>query len=99
MCLALQFVYIFDDLTINTTDTSDINKKKSNKLRGLRRRSNYTDRATAACRLLRIEGATSAWRIPSAVISVFLIDYCILQLKIKAIPVAGIGDVKDPTLF
>jgi hypothetical protein len=40
-------------------------------------RTNYTDRATAACRqsncqLLRIEGATwSAWRIPTAVFSVF----------------------------
>jgi hypothetical protein len=44
---------------------------------GLSPRANYTDRATVACRrsdcqLLRIEGATwSAWRIPTAVFSVF----------------------------
>jgi hypothetical protein len=47
------------------------------KLHGLSPRANYTDRVTAACRrsncqLLRIEGATwSAWRIPTAVFSVF----------------------------
>jgi hypothetical protein len=47
------------------------------KLHGLSPRVNYTDRATAACRrsdcqLLRIKGATwSAWRIPTAVFSVF----------------------------
>jgi hypothetical protein len=47
------------------------------KLLGLSPRANYTDRATAACRwsdcqLLRIEGVTwSAWRIPTAVFSVF----------------------------
>jgi hypothetical protein len=52
-----------------------ITKKK--KLHGLSPRANYTDRATATCRrsdcqLLRIKGATwSAWRIPSAVFSVF----------------------------
>jgi hypothetical protein len=51
------------------------NEKK--KLHGLSPRANYADRATAACRrsdcqLLRIEGATwSAWRIPTAVFSVF----------------------------
>jgi hypothetical protein len=50
---------------------------KNNKLHGLSPRANYTDRATAAsrrsgCQLLRIEGATwSAWRIPTAVFSVF----------------------------
>jgi hypothetical protein len=50
---------------------------QTNKLHGLSPRANYTDRATAACRrsgcqLLRIEGATwSAWRIPTAVLSVF----------------------------
>jgi hypothetical protein len=50
---------------------------KKNKLHGLSPRANYTDRATAACRrsdcqLLRIEGATwSAWRIPTAVFSIF----------------------------
>jgi hypothetical protein len=49
----------------------------TNKLHGLSPRANYTDRATAACRrsdcqLLRIEGATwSAWRITTAVFSVF----------------------------
>jgi hypothetical protein len=47
------------------------------KFHGLSPRVNYTDRATAACRrsdcqLLRIEGATwSAWRIPTAVFSIF----------------------------
>jgi hypothetical protein len=47
------------------------------KLHGLSLRAYYTDRATAACRrsdcqLVRIEGATwSAWRIPTAVFSVF----------------------------
>jgi hypothetical protein len=52
-------------------------KKKKKKLHGLSPRANYTDRATATCRrsdcqLLRIEGATwSAWRIPTAVFSVF----------------------------
>jgi hypothetical protein len=51
---------------------------KKTKLHGLSTRANYTDRATAACRrsdcqLMRIEGATwSAWRIPTAVFSVFL---------------------------
>jgi hypothetical protein len=51
--------------------------KKKTKLHGLSRRANYTDRATPACRrsdcqLLRIEGATwPAWRIPTAVFSVF----------------------------
>jgi hypothetical protein len=52
-------------------------KQTNNKLHGLSQRANYTDRATAACRrsecqLLRKEGATwSAWRIPTAVFSVF----------------------------
>jgi hypothetical protein len=47
------------------------------KLHGLSPQANYTDRATAACRrsdcqLLRIQCATwSAWRIPTAVFSVF----------------------------
>jgi hypothetical protein len=46
-------------------------------LHGLSLRANYTDRATAACwrsdcQLLWIEGDTwSAWRIPTAVFSVF----------------------------
>jgi hypothetical protein len=50
---------------------------KKTKHLGLSPRANYTDRATAACRridcqLLRIECATwSAWRIPTAVFSVF----------------------------
>jgi hypothetical protein len=47
------------------------------KLHGLSPRANYTDRATAACQrsdrqLFRTEGATwSAWRIPTAVFSIF----------------------------
>jgi hypothetical protein len=54
-----------------------LKNKKTNKLHGLSPQANYTDRATAACRrsdcqLLRIKGATwSAWRIPTAVFSVF----------------------------
>jgi hypothetical protein len=55
-----------------------LNKKLAEKkLHGLSPRPNYTDRATAACRrsdcqLLRIEGATwSAWRISTAVFSIF----------------------------
>jgi hypothetical protein len=59
---------------------SEIRERKfynEKKLHGLSPRENYTDRATAACRrsdcqLLRIEGTTwSAWRIPTAVFSVF----------------------------
>jgi hypothetical protein len=52
-------------------------EQKQTKLHGLSPRANYTDRATAAsrrsgCQLLRIEGATwSAWRIPTAVFSIF----------------------------
>jgi hypothetical protein len=43
------------------------------KLRGLSPWANYTDRATAAC---RIEGAMwSAWQIPTAVFSAFSQDY------------------------
>jgi hypothetical protein len=47
------------------------------KLHGLSPRANYTDRETASCQrsdrqLLRREGATwSAWRITTAVFSVF----------------------------
>jgi hypothetical protein len=54
-----------------------LKQTKQNKLHGLSPRTNYTDRATAACLrsdclLLRIEGATwSAWWIPPAVFSVF----------------------------
>jgi hypothetical protein len=50
---------------------------KQNKLNGLSPQANYTDRAAAAfrgsdCQLLRIKGATwSAWRIPTAVFSIF----------------------------
>jgi hypothetical protein len=48
---------------------------KKTKLHCLSPRANYTDRATAACQRwlrLRIEGATwSAWRIPTAVFSIF----------------------------
>jgi hypothetical protein len=60
-----------------TSATIQYNKQNKNKLHSLSPRANYTDRATAACRrshcqLLRIKGATwSAWRIPTAVFSVF----------------------------
>jgi hypothetical protein len=62
--------------SINTNEIkTEIEKQrhKKNKLQGLSPRTNYTDRATAACRqsdchLLRIEDATwSTWRIPTAV--------------------------------
>jgi hypothetical protein len=33
-----------------------MNNKETTKLRGLSLRANYTDRATATCRRLRIEG-------------------------------------------
>jgi hypothetical protein len=51
--------------------------KLKTKLHGLSPRANYTDQATADsrrsdCQLSRIEGATwSAWRIPTALFSVF----------------------------
>jgi hypothetical protein len=51
--------------------------KQTNKLHGLSPRANHTDRATAACRrsdcqLVRMKGVTwLAWRIPTAVFSVF----------------------------
>jgi hypothetical protein len=54
-----------------------LTKKKKKKLHGLSPRANYTDRLTAAsrrsnCQLLRIKGATwSAWRVPTAVFSIF----------------------------
>jgi hypothetical protein len=57
--------------------TASQKKKKKKKNHGLSPRAHYTDRATAACRrsdwqLLQIQGATwSAWRIPTAVFSVF----------------------------
>jgi hypothetical protein len=59
------------------TETGEGVLKNWTKLRGLSPRANYTHRATAACRrsdcqLLRIEFVTwSAWRIPTAVFSVF----------------------------
>jgi hypothetical protein len=61
--------------------------KKKNKLSGLSPRANYTDRANAACRWrycqrLLTEGATwSAWRIPTAVISVFLTGAATFSFK------------------
>jgi hypothetical protein len=64
---------VLPNIPFSETHISTIKKK----LHGLSPRANYTDLATAACRrsdcqLLRIEGATwSAWRIPTAVFSVF----------------------------
>jgi hypothetical protein len=58
-------------------DIKDTKQTYKTKLYGLSPRANYTDRATAAsrrsgCQLLRIKGATwSAWRILTAVFSVF----------------------------
>jgi hypothetical protein len=60
-----------------TENTLGDHLKWLKKLHGLSPQANYTDRATAACRrsncqLLRIESATwSAWRIPTAVFSIF----------------------------
>jgi hypothetical protein len=61
-----------------TTDHSLSKRYLQNKnLHGLSPPANYTDRATAVCQrsdcqLLKIKGATwSAWRIPTAVFSVF----------------------------
>jgi hypothetical protein len=54
-----------------------LKKKSKQKLHGLSPRANYTDRATAACRRsdcqrFRIKGAIwSAWRITTAVFSIF----------------------------
>jgi hypothetical protein len=66
------------NLNIQMLDSgAEISPDDTIKLHDLSPRANYTDRATAACRrsdcqLLRIEGATwSAWRIPTAVFSVF----------------------------
>jgi hypothetical protein len=74
--LGLNFLWWWTVLIIlSITDTLAFLQKK--KLHGLSPRANYTDRATACCRrsdcqLLRIEGATwSAWRISTAVFSVF----------------------------
>jgi hypothetical protein len=67
---------LFSPRPIMARKCSLVTKKKT-KLHGLSPRANYTDRATPSCRrsdcqLLRIEGATwSAWRIPTAVFSVF----------------------------
>jgi hypothetical protein len=61
--------------------------KLKTKLHGLSPRANYTDRAIAACRrsdcqLVRIEGATwSAWRILTAVFSVFLTGAAMFSSK------------------
>jgi hypothetical protein len=75
LCNPQLFCYSIAPLVLRILLWNYIKKKK--KLHGLSPRVNYTDRATAACRrsdcqLLRIEGATwSAWRIPTAVFSVF----------------------------
>jgi hypothetical protein len=65
------------DLKLSRDSSAGRATKTKTKLHGLSPRANYTDRATAACRrrdyqILRIEGATwSAWRISTAVFSVF----------------------------
>jgi hypothetical protein len=71
-----KWIVVFRFLCLNLSNISWFKTNKT-KLHGLNPRTNYTDRATAACRrsdcqLLWIKGATwSAWRIPSAVFSVF----------------------------
>jgi hypothetical protein len=76
----LSFIILFHPviLILVTWFLRWLNKTKTKtKLHGLSPLANYTDRATAACRrsdcqLVRIKGATwSAWRIPTAVFSVF----------------------------
>jgi hypothetical protein len=68
---------LYKDKGYSMNNWQGTTKKKKTKLHGLSPRANYTDRATAAslwsgCQLLRIKGATwSAWRIPTAVFSVF----------------------------
>jgi hypothetical protein len=73
LCFVLKSVY---NTLLEMREFGYGNDKK--KLHGLSPRANCTDRATAACRRsdrqrLRIEGATwPAFRIPTAVFSVFL---------------------------
>jgi hypothetical protein len=101
-CMLLHIIHTKTLGTVSLHPTLD--KKK--KLHGLSPLANYTDRATAACRrsdcqLLRIEGATwSAWRIPTAVFSVYrhepLLFYKVaLQLYSRG----WVNPVPDPLLF
>jgi hypothetical protein len=81
-------------------------KKKERKKHGLSPRANYTDRATAArrrsdCQLLRIEGVTwSAWRIPTAVFSVYRQDQLLFYQVVPQLYSRGwVDPVPDPLLF
>jgi hypothetical protein len=76
------------------------------KLHVLSPRANYTDRAIAACRrsdcqLLRIEGATwSAWRIPTAVFSVFYTGAAIFLSSSSSVVLTRLsGPRSTPTTF
>jgi hypothetical protein len=81
-------------------------KYRYQKLHGLSPRANYTDWATAACRrsdcqLLRIYGGTwSAWRIPTAVFSVYrqkpLLFY---QVAPQLYSRGWVDPVPDPLFF
>jgi hypothetical protein len=81
--------------------------KTKTKLHGLSPRANYTDRETAACwrsdcQLVRIEGATwSAWRIPTAVFSVFLdrSRYFFFQVAPQLYSRDWVDPVPDPLLY
>jgi hypothetical protein len=79
----------------------------TNKLHGLNPRTNYTDRATAACQrndcqLVRLEGATwSTWRIPPSVFSRFSRQEPLLfyQVAPQLYSRGWVGPVPDPLLF
>jgi hypothetical protein len=68
---------VFAEMSFSIALHNKQTNKQTNKLHGLNPRANYTDRTTTACRRsdcqhLRIKGATwSAWRIPTAVFSIF----------------------------
>jgi hypothetical protein len=76
------------------------------KLHVLSPRANYTDRTTASCRRsdcqrLRIEGATlSAWRIPTAIFSVFIQEPLLFyQLAPQLYSRGWVDPVPDPLFF
>jgi hypothetical protein len=78
---------------VSTTQTMEFNFSLSP-------RANYTYRATAACwrsycQLLRIEGVTwSAWRIPTAVLSVFWTGAATFLSSSSSVVLTRLGAVK-----
>jgi hypothetical protein len=93
------------DLLWDPSILSDGFRRMKKKLHGLSPRANYTDRATAACRRndcqpLRIEGATwSAWRIPTAVFSVFQTGASTFLSSSSSAVLMRVDPVPDPLLF